>query len=36
VKKTDIAGGKDEKVRVKKACKVAIDTLRAMAARDAI
>ncbi|KFY19765.1 hypothetical protein V491_04233 [Pseudogymnoascus sp. VKM F-3775] len=36
VKKTDIAGGKDEKVRVKQACKVAIDTLRALVARDAV
>ncbi|OBT93311.1 suppressor of glycerol defect [Pseudogymnoascus verrucosus] len=36
VKKTDIAGGKDEKLRVKQACKVAIDTLRALAARDAV
>ncbi|KAL5354128.1 suppressor of glycerol defect [Pseudogymnoascus australis] len=36
VKKTDIAGGKDEKLRVKQACKVAIDTLRALAARDAL
>ncbi|OBT52446.1 hypothetical protein VE04_06716 [Pseudogymnoascus sp. 24MN13] len=36
VKKTDIAGGKDEKLRVKQACKVAIETLRALAARDAV
>ncbi|KFY13144.1 hypothetical protein V492_03461 [Pseudogymnoascus sp. VKM F-4246] len=36
VKKTDIAGGKDEKLRVKQACKVAVDTLRALAARDAV
>ncbi|OBT83562.1 hypothetical protein VE02_06941 [Pseudogymnoascus sp. 03VT05] len=36
VKKTDIAGGKDEKLRVKQACKVAVDTIRALAARDAV
>ncbi|KFY83917.1 hypothetical protein V500_09766 [Pseudogymnoascus sp. VKM F-4518 (FW-2643)] len=36
VKKTDIAGGKDEKLRVKQACRVAIDTLRALAARDTV
>ena len=36
VKKTDIAGGKDEKLRVKQACRIAIDTLRALAARDTV
>jgi nucleolar MIF4G domain-containing protein 1 len=36
VSKTDIAGGKEEKATVKWACKVASDTLEALAVIDTV